>query len=313
MTTTTNPTITTPSTTTTATGRWLKVSVPPEFRGTESADRWFSRYEICVRSNGWDDGTRLSQVLPLMGGEALDVLLEMTDGELQDYEVLKACMVKEFDLKDLREHYVQLFKSRKLQEGEEFNVFMRALKVLARKAYPNFEDIPRNHLIDDRYREEMPDQVRTMLPFLHLEEGDLEKLVTETRQLYKASKVSTFAPAPRVAPVVEGASAGIESTVTNDLLLRKLTEIEKRMQDMSSSQSEMELRVNNLYSKPPSGRGTYGSGWDRGANRTGPGGGSRPKVICYRCNRPGHIRRECPEQSTLGRVSFHLMLSVPSV
>ena len=78
-------------------------------------------------------------------------------------------MIKEFDNSELREHYVQEFKNRRLKEGEEFNVFMRALKSLAKKAYPDFEEAPRNSLVADRYREEMPDRVKSVLPLLLLD------------------------------------------------------------------------------------------------------------------------------------------------
>ena len=53
-----------------------KITVPPEYRGTESAIRWFARFELCSRCNEWDEDTMYSQVLPLLSGEALDLILD---------------------------------------------------------------------------------------------------------------------------------------------------------------------------------------------------------------------------------------------
>ena len=40
----------------------MRVTVPPEFKGAESAVRWFARFEICSRSNGWDKANMFTGV-----------------------------------------------------------------------------------------------------------------------------------------------------------------------------------------------------------------------------------------------------------
>ena len=273
-----------------------RVSVPPEFKGLESAERWFARYDICCRANGWDEATKLAQVLPLMAGEALDFLLELTEGELKEYQTIRERMIREFDNSELREHYILQFKSRRLKDGEDYKSLMRDLRVLASKAYGDFDEGPRRLLIEDRFKEEMPEKVSGMLPFLNLPWGDLERLVDECRRLSKLG----VNPPQRVS-VVGGASAG----VTNEAIMAKLVDMESRMHQMRMDHGDLEVQVNSLSATQS--RGSTGAG-GKGGNQQG---GSRDNVVCYGCRQRGHFKRDCPQrkggqgsQST-GRPQFH--------
>ena len=279
--------------------RRIKVTVPPEFKGSgESAERWFKRYEICVASNEWDEKTKLTQVKPLMGGEALDLLLDMSETELENYQTIKDRMLSEFDQKELRETYVKEFHSRTLRDSEELLSFMRALKSLARKAYPDFDDDHRNSLVEDHYKQEMPHQIRAVLPFLALTAGNLDELVRETGRLAKGvcKGVRPVAAVSEVSASAELPSAGaVGGSVTNAALMMKLQEIQERVQKMGTSHEELELRVNHLSSAPSSGRTPWNSGRQGSGERSGRSSG----VICYGCKQKGHIRRDCPGMSSV--------------
>ena len=257
-----------------------KITVPPEYRGTESAIRWFARFELCSRCNEWDEDTMYSQVLPLLSGEALDLILDKDPEDIPDYDSVKDLLIQEFDNSELREQYVQDFKTLKLKEGEDYSAFMRSLKMLAKKAYPDFPEKPRNALVADRYREEMPEKVRAVLSLLSIETQDLDTLVTETRRLSKAtdSKKSTCS----VAAIASTKEAGATGGASNDTILAKLLEMESHFVDMKIAQSDIETRVNNLYSRPPP------SARSRKPNNSDFGG------ICWNCGERGHLKRDCP-------------------
>ena len=268
-----------------------KLTVPPEYKGGESATRWFARFELCSRCNRWDENMMYSQVLPLLSGDALDLVLDKDPEDIASYQSVKELLVKEFDNSELREHYVQEFKNRKLKEGEEYNVFMRALKNLANKAYPDFDQAPKNSLVADRYREEMPEHVKSVLPLLTLDSQDLDTLVSETRRLAKAS---TSTRSMSVAAVSgQGEGGAVKSVTTNDVILEKLKEMEAHMSRMTTTQEDLELRVNGLYSRPMGkGNGQHSSSGRGGSSRRSGFEGS-----CWNCGKSGHRRNDCPNSS----------------
>ena len=264
-----------------------KVTVPPEFKGTESAQRWFARFELCSRCNEWDEATMYNQVLPLMSGDALDLILDKDPEEIPDYRSVKEMLIKEYDNSELREQYVRDFKCRKLGEGEDYSAFMRALKVLAKKAYPDFENDPRNALVADRYREEMPEKVRAVLSLLSIESQDLDQLVSETRRLSKATDVRKSGLS--VGAVSGNVDSGAVGGVGNDAILAKLTEMEDHMSQLRLAQSDMEVRVNGLFSRPQS------SGRSQRSSNNTPGMRSRTfGGTCWGCGERGHLRKDCP-------------------
>lgn len=289
------PAITAAVTSAMSASRKLKVTVPPEYKGNDSALRWFARFELCSRCNGWDERAMYEQVLPLLGGDALDLVLDKDSEDLPDYESVKTLLIAEFDNSELREHYVQDFKDRRLRDGEEYNVFMRALKILAKKAYPDFDDAPRNALVADRYREEMPERVRAVLPLLSLDPQDLDKLVSETRRLSKATAAGK--PALGVGAVsVQNDPAGAVGGVTNDAILAKLMEMESHMTQMRVAQGDMEVRVNGLYSRPRTdGPSKGGSSGGRNVAKSSTFSGP-----CWGCGERGHVRRDCPKAQRSG-------------
>ena len=295
-----------------------KITVPPEYKGTESAQRWLARFELCSRCNEWDEAAMYNQVLPLLGGDALDLILDKDPDDIPDYESVKELLIQEFDNSELREQYVQDFKNRKLKDGEDYSAFMRALKTLSKKAYPDFDDKPRNALVADRYREEMPEKVRAVLSLLSIEAEDLDQLVSETRRLSKATDAKKTSPLFVSAVSSQSDTAGATGGTTNDAILAKLQEMESHMAEMKLSQNDMELRVNNLYSRPRSSgrpgtpnraefssRSFGGSCWNCGdkghTKRDCPGSKGRssdttrflPHITCTRCGNPGHYASKC--------------------
>ena len=296
-----------------------KVTVPPEYKGTESgsATRWFKRFELCSRCNGWDQEAMYNQVLPLLSGDALDLVLDKDPEDIPTYEAVKKLLIDEYDNSELREQYLQDFKERKLTDEEDYAAFMRALKILAKKAYPDFQDAPRNALVADRYREEMPEKVRAMLSLLSIDTQDLDLLVSETRRLSKATDNKKTSPVAVLTTDKVGAVGGSNQ----DAIMAKLLEMESTLSEMRISQDDLEVRVGNLYSRPRStsiqrprqpnsdARSRYsnfgGSCWgcgERGHTRKDcPHGRGKdtsegkffPNVTCAKCRNPGHYTSQC--------------------
>ena len=63
----------------------LHISLPKLF-STGNAVEWFQHYEICSRTNSWDDTDKKAlKLLTLLEGEALAVWLELTEEKQKDY------------------------------------------------------------------------------------------------------------------------------------------------------------------------------------------------------------------------------------
>ena len=53
-------------------------------------------------------------------------------------------------------------------------------------------------------------------------------------------------------------------------------------------------------------RECWGGGKGKGMRPYGGGGGNRGAIICYTCNEPGHISRECPQQGGMPLAYHHI-------
>ena len=64
------------------------ISLPQPFV-QEDPMEWFRRFEICSKTNAWDDAARAAKLPTLLEGEALAIWLELAEDEQGDYEVAK--------------------------------------------------------------------------------------------------------------------------------------------------------------------------------------------------------------------------------
>ena len=76
------------------------ISIPKSF-ASRDANKWFSRYEICCKANGWNDATKTLKLPTLLEGEALTVWLELSEEQQGCYatakeEICTALMPMEF-------------------------------------------------------------------------------------------------------------------------------------------------------------------------------------------------------------------------
>jgi len=56
---------------------------------TGSIAEWFMHFDICSKSNGWNDETKALKVPTLLKGEMLMSWLELTEEEQADFKMVK--------------------------------------------------------------------------------------------------------------------------------------------------------------------------------------------------------------------------------
>ena len=103
------------------------ISLPKPFASGDVAE-WFKRFDICCKSNSWNNAAKVSKLPTLLEGEALAISMELTEEQQENYEIAKreiskAMMPMEFVSLDV-------FHRRKLQPGEALSVFVHDLKKL---------------------------------------------------------------------------------------------------------------------------------------------------------------------------------------
>jgi hypothetical protein len=108
--------------------------------------------------------------------------------------------------------------------------------------------------------------------------------------LSKIGSYTQSAPSVAAVSVEAGGMGGAGgATVTNDALMAKLVDMERKFAQMHTAQGELELRVHGLYSgsRPSESRGSSVGG--RRSDRA-------KSVVCYGCKETGHFKRDCPHQ-----------------
>ena len=112
------------------------ISLPKPFASGD-VNKWFKRFDICCKANGWT-GTIYALKLPtLLEGEALAIWLELSEAQQGDYaaakkEICTAMTPMEFVLLDG-------FHQCKLRPGEAISVFVHDLRKLLGLARPSLE------------------------------------------------------------------------------------------------------------------------------------------------------------------------------
>ena len=93
---------------------WKHVSLPQPFSGDPV--KWFQRYDICCKANGWDEDARAAKLPTLLEGEGLTVWSELKQNQQVDYDRARWLIIE----KMAPGGFVSLsnFNQRKLQPRE---------------------------------------------------------------------------------------------------------------------------------------------------------------------------------------------------
>ena len=68
------------------------ISLPSTFAEGDPTE-WFQRFDICCRTNDWNDETKAKKLPTLLEGEALAIWLELTEAEKANYQDSKGKLI----------------------------------------------------------------------------------------------------------------------------------------------------------------------------------------------------------------------------
>ena len=107
------------------------ISLPSTFLSGNITE-WFMCFEICSKSNKWNEATQAFKLPTLLAGEAMASWLELSEEEQQDYKLSKRKLIKK--LTPLSFATLDEFHARKLRPDEALLLFTQDLKRLLQLA-----------------------------------------------------------------------------------------------------------------------------------------------------------------------------------
>ena len=233
---------------------WKHVSLPHPFSDGDPVE-WFKRYDICCKANGWDDDARAAKLPTLLEGEALAVWSELSEQDQSTYSTARR-RIKEA-MAPIAFVSLSGFNQRKQQPGEALSVYLHELKRLLDQAMPNLDGATRSQLLCHQFLSGIPAKISRQLRASG-EVDDLEKV------LERAKLLTTLDVEEKVAAVSQQTAAVEVQELKDQIAL---------LTDQVAA-----MRTQTDAHQPSRGRPTT----------------PRGPPVCYRCQQPGHLQRNCP-------------------
>lgn len=260
------------------------VIVPEAFSGEGSWEDWLDHFESVAAVNKWEEADKLLWLRVRMTGRAQKAFKNLSDTARATYDACKAGLRERFEPASKKELYRTEFYARKKRKTEGWAELSEDLKTLADRAFSNLEEAAREHLVLTRYLEQLDNQhvafgVKQQRP------TSVDAAVTATLEMESYLGDSS----KQVGQVGLEAESGKDATVVASAQSKQDTMLEM----MHSMMDRLEkLEVRERRSPPPTTRRFNSQRGQRSGAGSRRSGSTRP-IICFRCQKEGHIAREC--------------------
>lgn len=245
---------------------------PSSFKGSELEDWviWLRNYEQISSLNNWSENFKLARIPTVLEGDANLKYWECTEEERQNWNNLTKALSAKFAPESNRATFQAALESRHRRKDESLDAYMSAIKSLARKAFPEWDDKYRDIMV----RKYFTDGLEETLKIWVLQANP--KTAEEALQV----ALRTEANLNKKQGVTANMANSQQSINTTDLAEAITIALEKR-------------GIGSRRSNTSMGRG--GRGQRNWQNRGG-GQGNR-QGTCHACGQHGHFWRdmECPK------------------
>lgn len=245
---------------------------PSSFKGSASEDWliWLKNYEMVAKLNKWSTEFKLTRLATVLEGDANAKYWECSEAERSNWEALISSLTRKFAPESNRATFQAALETRQRKKEESLDTYMSAIKTLARKAFPDWDDKYRDIMVKKYFTDGLDDSFRIWVLQANPQSADEALQValrTEANIKQKGQATATIN----------------QTNTTADLAEAIAIALEKR----GIGQQQNEFRPTFPMRGRDRARGGYRG---RQQNR-------RPaNVICHSCGKEGHFWRDsiCP-------------------
>lgn len=278
-----------PSDTTCGVGKPSEIK-PSVFKGSEQEDWiiWLRNYEQVASLNGWSEKFKLARISTVLEGEANLKYWECAAEERGDWRSLVQALSSKFAPDSTRATFQAALETRIRKKDESLDSFMSAIKTLARKAFPEWDNKYRDIMIRKYFLDGLEENFRVWVLQANPKTADdaLQVALRTEANLQKKTSNPTCN--------MTQAAAGLN---TSELAEAIVLALEKRGVGSSERHhGEFENRGNGGQYRG-GGRGHYRGGGRGQFGGSGRARGTRGNAgTCHSCGQSGHFwrDRECP-------------------
>ena len=257
----------------------------PTFDGTTDVRKFLQMFAEVARANQWDEEDRTLHLKLALKGTAAECAQGETAEEVAEYLVNRFQLTREEARRELR--------NLKLRAGQDIHLFGNMVMKLVRMAEPDLE----HEQLDERACAELIDAIgdRLLTREFRLQGpinfADALRRIQQYNSDMRVSKLHRLG----VEQECENQSVEMENRVRKlEDDVKGLTEgVDKLQKGIKESVQANETKLGEILAK-----------MDLGTQR------SRP--VCYNCNTPGHVARECRRPRSLNPQAgaFQLVCSI---
>ena len=255
-----------------------KIAIKPAtYDGSSSWLDYKCHFEACANVNGWDEVKKGLFLALSLRGQAQAVLGDMPSDRGQQYEALVRSLQERFSPPNQTDLYRVQLKERRQKAAETLSELGQAIRRLTNLAYPTApgevrETLAKDHFIDALIDSDIRIRIKQSRPAnlneaisLAVELEAYNRVERRERELKGHLRSTTVEEQPETVGRMEGWMKAMENNMKT--LAEELKELKASRQ-----------MQNNRWHK----------------NRGEKANTSRQDIICYECDKPGHIKRNCP-------------------